>query len=249
MAGPAFLEGGVPFTSWYLFDFAAATTEPPTSSQLRFDAGGDYSTVTKVWVRLLTTDGIDAYYALLSITVGSMLYVQDKNDHTQFVRLQVTAAVIDKTTYVEIPVTFVQSGGVALSNNQALAVAAASGTGAGTQPPPGNATIATLAEAKDHLHWTYADGDPLEVDLQRKLNQAESIVVRYLKNPDGAAAWVGDPIVQAAVLIQLASLWTRRGDDVAAEALAEHRLDPMQRGYPLPIVQSLLQGLRDPAVA
>src|SRR5262249_7063502 len=37
-------------TSYWQFTFSTQTTEPPTGNQIRFDAGGDYTSVSTVWV-------------------------------------------------------------------------------------------------------------------------------------------------------------------------------------------------------
>jgi hypothetical protein len=101
----------------FTYSFSAATTEPPGSDQLRFNAGSPYSAVTKVWARNVTFNGNDVYHGLKAIPVGSRLVIQDKNDHTQYAYFQVSAPTIDKTTYFEIPVTFVEQGS-ALSGGQ-----------------------------------------------------------------------------------------------------------------------------------
>ena len=66
----------------YTYQFSTATTEPPTGSQLRLDA--DVLTgAQKVWVRYLTADGVDAFFALMSSKAGWTISIQDKDDHTR----------------------------------------------------------------------------------------------------------------------------------------------------------------------
>jgi uncharacterized phiE125 gp8 family phage protein len=100
----------------YFFTFSTATVEPPTSSQLRFNADIANGT-SKLWVRNLTNDGVDVRRVLLALPVGTMLDVQDKNDSTQIVQFEQTGAPIDKVSYVELPVTWVHDA-APLSNNQ-----------------------------------------------------------------------------------------------------------------------------------
>src|SRR5678816_1490973 len=45
------------------------------------------------------------------------------------------------------------------------------------------ATLLTLVQAKAHLRITLPALDPGDLDLQQKLDQAEEVILRYLKNP------------------------------------------------------------------
>lgn len=130
------------------YDFSSATTEPPTSNQVRFNAGHPYTAVTKVWVRPQTTDGIDAYRYLLALATGTRLVIQDKNDHSLYVTYTLTASPIDKTSYVEFPVAWGSNGG-ALLNNQAVLLAVAASTTVpahhSTHEPGGSDAITALS--------------------------------------------------------------------------------------------------------
>ena len=64
------------------YSYSTATTAPPGTDQIRFDAGAPYTAVTKVWIRTITADGQDVYRGLLIVPTGSTILVQDKNDHT-----------------------------------------------------------------------------------------------------------------------------------------------------------------------
>jgi uncharacterized phiE125 gp8 family phage protein len=105
-------------TNW-AYKFSATLTEPPTGDQVRFDAAHPYTAVAKVWVRNVNSDGVDVHNGLMLTAVGSTLYLQDKNDHTQYAAFVTIAAPVDKTDYVELPVAWVANG-VALTNNQAI---------------------------------------------------------------------------------------------------------------------------------
>jgi len=98
------------------------------------------------------------------------------------------------------------------------------------------ATLVLLPQAKAHLRITTSDDD---VDIQAKLDQAEDIILRYLK-AQADAAWTPATVplnVSAAILLLLASLYELRGDD---QTLSEHTWTAIER---------LLVGLRDPALA
>jgi len=99
------------------------------------------------------------------------------------------------------------------------------------------AALVTLTTAKDHLRITSADYD---VDIQLKLDQAEGIILTYLK-AQADAAWVSPATapanVTAAILLLLSSLYELRGDD---QTLSEQTWTAIER---------LLVGFRDPALA
>ena len=105
----------------FSFDFSASTTEPPGLNQVRFNSA-TYPAVTKIWIRLVTTDGRDVYYGLMGTDVGTIARVQDQNDHTIMASFTVTAPPIDKTTYVEWPVAYLSTSGAALNGGQAVLV-------------------------------------------------------------------------------------------------------------------------------
>lgn len=77
------------------------------------------------------------------------------------------------------------------------------------------AVLVTLTMAKAHLRITLPPGDPGDVDLQLKLDQAEAIILDYLSTGVDAA-WVSPatvhPNVSAAILLMLARLFEHRGD-------------------------------------
>lgn len=83
------------------------------------------------------------------------------------------------------------------------------------------AVLVTLVQAKAHLRITLPPGDPGDVDLQLKLDQAEALILNYLST--GAdAAWVSPATVpgpvSAAILLLLTHLFENRGDDQKADA-------------------------------
>jgi len=102
------------------------------------------------------------------------------------------------------------------------------------------AVLVTLATAKLHLRITTAALDPGDVDLQLKLDQAEAVILRYLKG-QADPLWTNPATapgnVTAAILLMLSSLYEHRGDD---ETLNEQTWTAIER---------LLVGIRDPALA
>ena len=118
--------------STFNYDYSSTLTEPPTSNQVRFDVAHPYTSIGKIWVRVLTTDGIDATLPLSLISKGTIVYVQDKNDSTLYMAAETTAATIVKSGYVELPVIWKQNGGALLNNQQVLfTIGTSSGSGGG----------------------------------------------------------------------------------------------------------------------
>ena len=91
------------------FSFASATTPPPMSNQVRLDNVA--ASATMVWAHQLTSDGIDIKNLVTVFKPGDHVYLQDKNDSTCYARFTLRADPIVQSTYVELPVDFVDAGG------------------------------------------------------------------------------------------------------------------------------------------
>jgi len=102
----------------------------------------------------------------------------------------------------------------------------------------------TLDAAKKQVGVTTTAGDPDEVDLQRRLDAAEAIVLDYVKTPyDPATATPAQAaILESAILLELGELYGFRGDNL--ETQKRQAAD----GYLIPIVTAVLHRLRDPAL-
>jgi hypothetical protein len=112
--GPALWStGSVLFT----YDFSTVTTEPPTGSQIRIDAAFPWTGATTIWIRNTTTGGIEIHGILMVITPASTIYLQNKTASGAYVLLTTTGDPVDKTSYVEFPVEWKNSG-ASLLNNQ-----------------------------------------------------------------------------------------------------------------------------------
>ena len=203
------------------FTYNSATTEAPTGNQLRLDGAAPYAGVSKVWVRDETVDGRDVSPLLLRVLPGSAVYLQDRNDSSRALVLDVTGAPLDKTTYVEIPVQFRERTGADLISGQQADLYAEANIGtdaptvtgsgtpgtlaqwvdatvlgnAGTVPGPAPVTLVTLDEGKAHLGITTP---PLHVDdpmLQLKLDAAQQFVAHYVGRTAAGlalvATWTG----------------------------------------------------------
>ena len=83
------------------FMFSAATTEPPTGTQLRLN-NATQSSATKLWVMDASVDGLDVTVGLARIMIGHQIYLQDYDDATKWIKFTVTADAIDKGNYFEV---------------------------------------------------------------------------------------------------------------------------------------------------
>lgn len=87
-----------------------AQAPPPINGQIRTDTR-DWSTATHVFISNKTDAGLDVGSTLLQLAIGTTLDISHRTDPTRTVRYTVRAAPISQGTYVDVAVTYVQSGG------------------------------------------------------------------------------------------------------------------------------------------
>lgn len=88
----------------------AGTTPPAGSGDIRYSNATQISS-TNLYVSDLTSDGIDINVVLSFLTVGSVLLIQDANNHLNYQNWQINAApTLSGDTYT-IPVTLASSAG------------------------------------------------------------------------------------------------------------------------------------------
>lgn len=206
--------------SGFLWQYVYSTnvTEPPTGNQVRLDAAYPYTAAARAWIRYQTSDGIDAYYALMQTPAGADLILQDKNDHMIAAFFLTTGIAVDRGGYVELPIAYVSQSGAALLNTQAILIAELDPTA--TIPPPEPEPIApelvTFATAKEHLRITDLDHD---AEITVKLAHANDTIYRYLE-PRADPAWTPATVpgeIAAAVLYLLTHLYEHRGEDLSID--------------------------------
>jgi len=224
--------------SLWQFQFSTSLGAPPTGSQLRFDAPPPYHGITRVWVRFVTNDGIDVFRSLLAIGIGTILYVQDKDDHEKSVELRVTAPAYDAGGYAEIPVEWIATT-LPLTGQAVGLVITDAPTPVTPGIPPATRTLETLGNAKLQLGIT----DPArDAEVQLLLEHASAIVLDYIgarADPTWDAITAPD-VVQRATLEMVAHLSEHRGDDVAPDL---HNIKIWES------LSLLLMRTRDPALA
>jgi len=88
----------------------AGTTPPAASGDIKYSNATQISS-TNLYVSDLTSDGIDINVVLSFLTVGSVLLIQDANNHLNYQNWQISAApTLSGDTYT-IPVTLASSAG------------------------------------------------------------------------------------------------------------------------------------------
>ena len=82
----------------------------PLSGQVRFDSGSN-TAVNHIFISVMTSDNVNINVFLSEINDVSIIYLQDKNSSTDWVRYTVQGITI-YPAYVDIYVTYLSSSGV-----------------------------------------------------------------------------------------------------------------------------------------
>jgi Phage gp6-like head-tail connector protein len=233
--------------------FSTATTEPPTGSQIRLNAGPPYDTVSTIWLRYVTADGVDSFYPLMNVAATSELFLQDKNDHTRYAAFRVTTAPVDKGGYIEYGVLPLANSGVTFAGAQDVMLPVFVPSKAA--PPPEPAPTGPLTFSRVTLPgplWTTAEVKALQLritdaahdaDVAEKLATAQEAILAYL-GPAGDATWtpVTAPVaVKHAILLLTVHYYEHRGDDLG--------LSNQDEAVVWKELRNLLMMYRDPAMA
>jgi hypothetical protein len=100
----AILAAEVTVGSYVSFSFNATTSEPIVGNQIRIN-NASQTAATKLWVSHSTFDGLDVTAGLSRVTPGDVIYIQDFDDGSKWVRYLVSAATNDGT-YHDFDVTY-----------------------------------------------------------------------------------------------------------------------------------------------
>jgi hypothetical protein len=106
-------------SSVFAYQFSTNLTEPPSNQTIRFNAAHPYTAITKVWADYDSSASEDLYWAWQRVQVGSLLLVQDKDNHAQWGEVRTTGAPVDRGSYVELPCVWA-SNGTALATQDVL---------------------------------------------------------------------------------------------------------------------------------
>jgi len=112
-AGPP----GESTSNLFSFRFSTSITEPPSNSQVRVNTA-DPTQATKLWTYKNTTDNIDPTNAFMFWgTAGNRVGFQVQGNAASFQRYSMTGPTVDKTTYLETPISWLNGGTVPVGNN------------------------------------------------------------------------------------------------------------------------------------
>ena len=92
-------------SSYVSFTFNSSTSEPPTGNQLRIN-NASQTAATRLWVTKTTTDGLDVAIGLAKIREGHLIYIQDRDDASRWVKYAVTADGVDDGSYYDFAVAY-----------------------------------------------------------------------------------------------------------------------------------------------
>jgi hypothetical protein len=90
--------------------FATNNSAPPSDKQTRTNAAAASDT-TAIYIDNESTEGNDLSAQLLMLIPGDAFEIRGVNDTTKFSTFTLSAMPIQQDSYVELPVTFVDSNG------------------------------------------------------------------------------------------------------------------------------------------
>ncbi len=127
--GPQGVTGpqGTPGQSTSYFEYQAntgSTSGQPTSGHLIWN-NATQTSASQINISHLTADGIDVDIFLALLNADDIVIVQDASNSDNYQKWQITGDVtVVSNDYIEVPVSFLESGGTAqLTNNQPVIVA------------------------------------------------------------------------------------------------------------------------------
>ena len=159
--GPEGPEGeqGAPGGSTSVFEymFSAATSEPPTGSEVRLN-NANQDLATKAWIRDTTATGTDASNVFTLTKNGQELYIQDKDNAANYKHYKITGSAVDKGTYTEFPISFLDGTGTLPEQRVALALIHTGPAGPqGPAGPAGPANVLTVSSTTTGVPGTNAN--------------------------------------------------------------------------------------------
>lgn len=92
------------------YSYNDTVAQPPAGGQVRFN-NINPTAATLMWISGVTAPGAATLTVLKQLGNGIGLYVQDKDDSARWAAYNVMGNAVDKGTYVEVPVQFVQGLG------------------------------------------------------------------------------------------------------------------------------------------
>ena len=104
------------WSNYYEYNFSTITTEPPLSSQIRFN--NTSFAATHIYVSHITSLGVDIDFYLDQITTGDILYFQNKESSIQWVKYKITGYTNYTNNYRDFSVEYQNSEGLFFTDSQ-----------------------------------------------------------------------------------------------------------------------------------
>lgn len=112
--------------------YGASTTAPPMTGRFRLN-NANQTLATVMWLHFTNNDGINIEnYVMDRLQAGDTLYIQDRNDASQWQLYEVSSAVTDSGDYATIPVTWRTGGSSLVANEQVIIQREGTGLALGT---------------------------------------------------------------------------------------------------------------------
>lgn len=91
------------------WQFQTATTEPPSGNAIRLD-NANKTLATKMWITKTNSPSDDVSSFLTSqAIVGRRVYIKELDDSDVNAVYEITGPLVDKGTYYEVPITYVET--------------------------------------------------------------------------------------------------------------------------------------------
>lgn len=103
------------------FSYSINTASPPSTNQVRFNAGHPYTSVNAVYFDNVSADGQDLHRIMMKTLPASTLYIQKKNDHTQYATFKVIGQPVDNGSWIKLTVSHLANG-LAIGGGQLVLV-------------------------------------------------------------------------------------------------------------------------------
>jgi hypothetical protein len=127
-----FLLPKSPDTGLWLFSTSTTMTNPGTGV-VRLNSA-TASSATAIAISSTTDGGTDASQLLQSLQKGDLVFLQDNDDTSKWLRFNVKGTPTNNTTWYQLPVSYASSAGAIPSNNDHLAVLVSKSSSALTVP-------------------------------------------------------------------------------------------------------------------
>jgi hypothetical protein len=138
IAGPPGAPGPTLTYSWN-YDTSTVMADPG-NGYFRANAATT-SAATALAISVTDVDSADVTRILLQMVTGDLIILQESAVNTSWARFSVSGALVNHTTWFQIPVTFVTSGGAGVNKSVVVLISQrpSSGSGGGVDIPTGDA--------------------------------------------------------------------------------------------------------------